>query len=206
LGELRGLILTRVSSAQQEFSPQHQYLACKRWCEENGVEVVERIHETISGRVSEDRRLFKQLLAREFDVLVVFKIDRIARSARIIHSVAEDLTKRGRYLVAVSEGLDTRQAMGKIFLAILGALAEIEGVMISERAKAAHEGRRERGLKHLPRIPLGFGVVAELEDGIVEIGPVGLPEGANTQQTWRYRRQVEKWQRTRPWHIRKPTH
>ena len=86
--------------------------------------------------------------ARQGDVLVVTKADRLARSTQELLSLVAQLEKRGIGLRVLSMGgleLDTRQATSKLMLTMLGAVAEFERTLMLERqrdgiAKAKGEG------------------------------------------------------------------
>jgi DNA invertase Pin-like site-specific DNA recombinase len=83
---------------------------------------------------------------REGDVLVVTKLDRLARSVAHLGEIMETLGKRTVGLKILDLGLDTTTATGKLMLNVLGSVAEFERSMMLERqregiAKAKAEGR-----------------------------------------------------------------
>ena len=83
---------------------------------------------------------------REGDVLVVTKLDRLARSVVHLGQIIETLTHKGVGLRILAIGLDTTTATGKLILHMLGAVAEFERSMMKERqvegiAKAKLEGK-----------------------------------------------------------------
>jgi len=71
-----------------------------------------------------------------FDVVIVWKLDRLGRSLSHLLNVTEEWQKRGIDFVCVSQGFDTTTASGKMVFQILGAIAEFERELISERTKA----------------------------------------------------------------------
>jgi DNA invertase Pin-like site-specific DNA recombinase len=83
---------------------------------------------------------------REGDVLVVTKLDRLARSTQHLLEIVEKLSAKGVALKIVNLGIDTATATGKLMLTMLGAIAEFERAMMLERqregiAKAKSEGK-----------------------------------------------------------------
>lgn len=85
------------------------------------------------------------LVAREGDQLVVTKLDRLGRSLENLIELAKDLHSRGVDLVVLDQGIDTSTAVGRMFFQILGAVAEFEHALMSERTVDGVEATRARG-------------------------------------------------------------
>lgn len=79
------------------------------------------------------------------DVLVVYKIDRIARSLFDLLDILRHLERVGATIKSVTEPLDTTNSMGVFVIQILGAVAQLERSMIRERSIAGQIAARERG-------------------------------------------------------------
>lgn len=79
------------------------------------------------------------------DVLVVYKIDRIARSLFDLLEILRQLDGVGATIKSVTEPLDTTNPMGVFVVQILGAVAQLERSMIRERSIAGQIAARERG-------------------------------------------------------------
>jgi DNA invertase Pin-like site-specific DNA recombinase len=104
--------------------------------------------EKASGKLSKRPELDKALeYLREGDTLVITKLDRLGRSLKNLIQLAEDLHARGVNLSVLSMGLDTTTAAGKMFFQIIGAIAEFERELISERTREGLEAARARGRK-----------------------------------------------------------
>lgn len=102
--------------------------------------------ETVSG-VAVDRPQLKLALraTRKGDALVVWKLDRLARSfAHLLETVA-DLDRRHVGFISLTENIDTVTAGGRLVMHIFGALAEFERAIIHERTMAGLEAARARG-------------------------------------------------------------
>jgi DNA invertase Pin-like site-specific DNA recombinase len=84
---------------------------------------------------------------RQGDTLVVWKLDRLARSMRQLIETVEDLQSRGIELRSLTESIDTATPGGRLIFHIFGALAEFERAVIRERTSAGLQAARERGKK-----------------------------------------------------------
>ena len=83
--------------------------------------------------------------AREGDVFVVTKIDRLARSVADLLAVVEKLTAKGVALKILSMGVDTSTPTGKLMVSVLGAVAEFERAIMLERQREGIAKARAAG-------------------------------------------------------------
>lgn len=81
------------------------------------------------------------------DVLTVWKLDRLGRSLSHLIQLTSELTARGVGFRSLSEAIDTTSAQGKLLLPMLGALAEFERSLITERTRAGLAAAQRRGVK-----------------------------------------------------------
>jgi len=104
--------------------------------------------ETASG-AKRDRPELKAALAamQEGDTLIVWRLDRLARSLRHLLETVEGLEAKGMKFRSLTEAMDTSTSGGKLILSVLGAIAEFERALISERTKAGLAAARLRGRK-----------------------------------------------------------
>ena len=105
--------------------------------------------EKASG-ASRDRPELRAALdyARKGDTLVVWKLDRLARSTRQLIETVEDLQTRGIGFRCVTQNeIDTTTAGGRLVFTIFGAIAEFEREIIRERTRAGLEAAHARGRK-----------------------------------------------------------
>ena len=79
------------------------------------------------------------------DVLIVYKIDRIARSLFDLLDILRHLERLGATIKSLTEPIDTTNSMGLFVVQILGAVAQLERSMIRERSMAGQVAARERG-------------------------------------------------------------
>ena len=87
---------------------------------------------------------------REIDCVLVWKFDRFARSTRHLLSALEEFDHLGVRFVSVQDQVDTDSPMGRAMFTIIGAMAELESSLISERVTAGMRAAEARG-KHLGR-------------------------------------------------------
>ncbi|MBY6117481.1 recombinase family protein [Mameliella alba] len=82
---------------------------------------------------------------RKGDTLVVWKLDRLARSLKQLIETVEMLEERGIGMKSLTEAIDTTTSGGKLVFHIFGALAEFERGIIRERTTAGLKAARARG-------------------------------------------------------------
>lgn len=79
------------------------------------------------------------------DVLIVWRMDRLARSLGQLIQTVEDLERRGIGFRSLSEAIDTTSAGGRLVFHVFGAMAEFERGVIRERTRAGLAAARARG-------------------------------------------------------------
>lgn len=82
---------------------------------------------------------------RRFDVVVVWRFDRFARSVSHLLRALETFNALGIAFVSLSEQMDTTTPTGKMIFTVLGAVAELERSLIVERVKAGLRNARAKG-------------------------------------------------------------
>lgn len=82
---------------------------------------------------------------REGDVLVITKIDRLARSARDLHNIVHDLEERGISLKVLDQNIDTTTPHGRAFLGMMATFAEFETNIRKERQLEGIAAAKEKG-------------------------------------------------------------
>lgn len=82
---------------------------------------------------------------RSGDSLVVWRLDRLARSMRELIDIVSTLETRSIGFESLSEKIDTTSAGGKLMFHVFGALAEFERNLVQERTKAGLTAARARG-------------------------------------------------------------
>lgn len=100
------------------------------------------------------QRLLADAKAGKFQVIVVYKIDRISRSLRDFVNLVAELEKYGVAIVSATQNFDTSNPLGRFIMNMLMSFAELERGMISDRvrdkvAAQAKKGRRTCGIPTL---------------------------------------------------------
>src|SRR3954471_14298093 len=102
--------------------------------------------EQMSGAVADRPALHDALeFARSGDTLIVWKLDRLARSMKQLIETVETLRLRGIGFRSLTEALDTTTAQGRLVFHMFGALAEFERSLIRERTQAGLAAARRAG-------------------------------------------------------------
>ncbi len=103
------------------------------------------------------RPAFKEMIdearRRKFDVLLVWKLDRLSRSLKDLIGTLDELGHLGIDFISYDNKIDTSSPTGKLVFQIIGAVAEFERDIISERVKAGLRNARRKG-KRLGRPPV----------------------------------------------------
>ena len=159
---LRAYGYCRVSTKKQAddgLSLQAQEQDIRAWAQYKGVELVEVIHDDGSGKDLNRpglQRLLKIVGNKESEFLVVCKLDRLSRNVREILYLVEDVfSEGGTHLVSLREEINTTTPMGRFFLMIMSALAQMEREQTVERIEAVMEYKKDKG-DHMGKIPYGY--------------------------------------------------
>lgn len=154
----------RVSTGEQSLDIQEKIVT------KYGVDKV--FAEKVSG-TTQSRPKLKECLAyvREGDVLVVTKLDRLARSVSHLHTIYDDLEKRGVGFVVIQQNIDTTTKEGRLMFSILGSLAQFENELRKERCEEGRQAALSRGVRFGAPKKLNDGQVVEMrkkrEDGVM---------------------------------------
>jgi DNA invertase Pin-like site-specific DNA recombinase len=168
---MRAVLYARVSSEEQVegYSIDAQRRAFQALCQGREWKPYrEYIEEGKSARTENvnKRPVFKQMvddaLSREFDILVVHKLDRFSRNLRITLEYFEKLSNVNVCFVSINEQMDFSQPWGKFALAMLGGLAQLYSDNLNEETKKGWHERRAQGL-YCGLLP--FGAMKD-EDGV----------------------------------------
>src|SRR5208283_2721813 len=102
--------------------------------------------EQMSGAVSDRPALCEALsYARSGDILIVWKLDRLARSMKQLIETIEGLRLRGIGFRSLTEAIDTTTPQGVLVFHMFGALAEFERSLIRERTRAGLAAAKRAG-------------------------------------------------------------
>jgi DNA invertase Pin-like site-specific DNA recombinase len=147
----RTAIYVRVSTVEQDTELQETEL--REYCDRRGWSFTVYRDKGQSGAKNERPALnsmLSDLRKRKFDVIVVWKLDRLARSLRQLLTIGEECRSLGVDLVSLRQNIDTTLPAGRLTFQILGAVAEFERELLRERVKAGMALAQRSG-KHVGR-------------------------------------------------------
>ena len=142
----RVAVYARVSTGDQSVDLQLRDL--RDYVERQGWEATEFVDEGVSGRKQSRPaldRLMKEARRKRFDVVLVWRFDRFARSTKHLVTALEEFRCLGVDFVSHQEALDTSTPMGAAMFTIISAMAQLEVDILRERTKAGMEAARRRG-------------------------------------------------------------
>jgi len=173
-------VYVRVSSeAQQERQTiENQIDFARKYCDLQGIEILEIYKDDgVTGTLPlQDRPAGLQLLQDaqdgKFKLLLIFKLDRLGRSTRVILNAVHDLDAMGVLVRSMTEPFDTSNPSGKFLLTILAGVADLERSNILQRMdmgamRAAKEGKWLGGI-----VPYGY---LKNDEGFLEPNTAPIP-------------------------------
>jgi DNA invertase Pin-like site-specific DNA recombinase len=144
----RAALYARVSTTEQ--TPENQLVALRGFATARGWALTEFVDHGVSG-AKERRPQLDAMLAdarrRKFDVVLVTKLDRLARSTRHLVMLSAELEALGVDLVALDQAIDTTSPSGRLLFHVLAAIAEFERDLIRDRVVAGLRRAKARGTK-----------------------------------------------------------
>ncbi len=147
--EKKVAIYCRVSTNEQSTAAQEAEL--KRYAQLRHWTVFKVYRDAGYSGANTNRPAFQELLSharrRRFDIILFFRLDRIARSLRELIKTVDLVRRLGIGFVSSSEGIDATSdsASGALIFQIFGAVAEFERSLIASRVRAGLEHAREQG-------------------------------------------------------------
>ena len=152
-------IYVRVSTSGQTVENQERELLAH--CQRQGWQVHKVYRdEGFSGAVA-DRPALKEMMAdarlKKFDLLAVWKVDRIARSISHLIEVLSELKSLGVGFISLTEAINTETAQGRMLCSFLGAIGEFEREMTIERVRSGMARAKAAGVR-IGRPRAGFDV------------------------------------------------
>ena len=151
---LRAAAYVRVSTLEQNTEIQRiaieQYAKARKW------DLVATYEDKSTGTNDKRpalRKLMDAARAREIDVIIVWKIDRFARSLKNLVTSLQELTELGVQFVAIRDQVDLTTSAGRLMTHMIAAFAQFEAEIIKERVLAGIKNARDHG-KRLGRPPV----------------------------------------------------
>jgi len=188
-------IYARISTHDQHI--ESQLYPLRELAARRGFEVVNEYTDVgVSGSKARRKGLDAMLAdahRRKFTIILVAAFDRVARSVKHFLTVVDELNDLGIEFISSRENIDTSGAMGRMFVTILGCIAELERSLIIERIKAGMHRRRLEGLP-MGRAPLDIDHSALVRDrrSGMSLTAVGKKYGVSRASVVRFTREAMK--------------
>ena len=152
--KMKVAIYCRVSTQDQNANTQE--VMCRKYCEFNGYEVYKVYTDVFTGtKIS--RPAFNQLLedmrSYNFKCVMVTKLDRVGRSLQHLLSLFDEFNSKGIHFIATTQNIDTLTSVGRLQMQMIGAFAEYERNLISERTKEALKNKKNVGKRGKDKKP-----------------------------------------------------
>jgi len=189
----RVLIYCRISKDRaNEISTDVQEKAARSYARDRGWQAVgvyiDRGRSAFKANVRrpEYDRMLADIEAGAADTILVYRLDRLSRSAADFGALWQRLQKADAEFVSVNDAFDTTTAMGKAALQIAMVFAELESGIKSERIRDWHEERAARGAQPTGPRPFGYRVehqrrvIVEDEAALVRDAARRLVKGTGT--------------------------
>ena len=135
------VIYARVSTVLGQ-DPEHQLVPCKQLADGRGLHLKNQYVDFMSG-TSDKRKELSKLISDakrgKFRVVIIYALDRLARDTRFLLNLLHELDSYGVRVISLRESLDfsSENPISKALVQIIGAVAELERNLISERIKTA---------------------------------------------------------------------
>ncbi|WP_373845480.1 recombinase family protein [Clostridium sp.] len=151
-------------------SIKNQIAICKRYFERENEECKFEIFEDegfSGGNINRPdfKRMMHLVKLKQFDVVAVYKIDRIARNIVDFVNVFDELDKLNVKLVSVTEGFDPSTPIGKMMMMLLASFAEMERMNIAQRVKDNMKELAKMGRWSGGTAPTGYSIERVKEAG-----------------------------------------
>ena len=150
----RVALYLRVSTLDQH--PETQLYDLQTLARQRGLEIVKEYRDYLSG--AKQRRpgldeMLRDARRGQFDIVLVWACDRLARSVRHFLEVLDELNRINVEFISFREQLDTAGPLGRAVVVIISVVAELERNLIIERVRAGMRRAKLEG-QHIGRKPL----------------------------------------------------
>jgi DNA invertase Pin-like site-specific DNA recombinase len=187
-GAKRAAVYARVSTVDRKQDPETQLRQLREYAERRGFAIIGTYVDRASG-AKNDRAEYRAMLEaarrRRFDVLLVWRYDRFARSMRELVNALEEFRSLGVDFVSYAEGADTTTPQGKLLFGVMASLAEFERSLIAERVKAGMQRAKAQGV-HVGRPSLPIAKRRQIEELLAQtprpsLGAISRATGVSKQ-------------------------
>ena len=193
-------LYARVSTKDKEQNPENQLIRLREYCQSRGWEYREYVDFASGSKM--DREGLHMLMddLMELDGILVLRLDRFGRSLRNLLDLLDRIRKKGKFFEAIDQGLkisEKKDPMNDFMLSILGAAAEFERELISERvrdgmARAKKENKKIGRPTVLERRNVSVDEILKLRNSGKTIREISQYLGIKKSSVYNYINSVQK--------------
>jgi len=178
----RVAIYARVSTTDQ--STESQLLDLRRYVSDRGWHTFREYCDNGISGTKDSRPALNDLMGdakkRKFDVVLVWRFDRFARSTRHLINALEEFKNLGIDFVSYQENIDTSSPLGSAIFTIISAVAQLERDIIAERVKAGLRRAKENGVTiGRPKVSVDVEKVYQLRSEGLSLRAIGNQVGVS---------------------------
>ena len=187
----RVAIYARVSTVDKGQDPETQLLVLREYAARRACVIVGEYVDYASG-TREDRPQYQALFSaarrRQFDIVLVWRYDRFARSTQALVQALKEFQSLGVDFISYQENIDTTTPQGEMIFTVMASLAQFESALMSERVKAGMARAKAQG-KRISRAPIAKGMqvrIAELHAQGLSLHQISKQLGIGYGTVWNY--------------------
>jgi DNA invertase Pin-like site-specific DNA recombinase len=187
----RVAIYARVSTVDKGQDPETQLLVLREYAARRACVIVGEYVDYASG-TREDRPQYQALFSaarrRQFDIVLVWRYDRFARSTQALVQALKEFHSLGVDFISYQENIDTTTPQGEMIFTVMASLAQFESALMSERVKAGMARAKAQG-KRVSRAPIAKGMqvrIAELHAQGLSLHQISKQLGIGYGTVWNY--------------------
>jgi DNA invertase Pin-like site-specific DNA recombinase len=187
----RVAIYARVSTVDKGQDPETQLLVLREYAARRAYVIVGEYVDYASG-TREDRPQYQALFSaarrRQFDIVLVWRYDRFARSTQALVQALKEFQSLGVDFISYQENIDTTPPQGEMIFTVMASLAQFESTLMSERVKAGMARAKAQG-KRISRSPIAKGIqvrIAERHAQGTSLHQISKQLGIGYGTVWNY--------------------
>lgn len=160
--------VSTINQAEKGYGLEAQISMCRKMCDIKNYELANIYTDSgISGTVkAHDRKGFNELLSDaqkgDFEILVFYTFDRLARDIRVFLSIVDELKKIGLKIVSCKENIDTTTADGEFMMNIYASVSHLELQTIKGRLAMGREQKKLKDGYVGGSLPYGYSMVDKI--------------------------------------------
>jgi DNA invertase Pin-like site-specific DNA recombinase len=148
LNVVRVALYARVSTTDKGQDPEMQLRELREYAQRRGWKSEVFVDRTSSAKLRPELERLRQLCrGRKFDVVLVYRFDRFARSMPELINALQEFNVLGIQFVSLHEHVDTTTPQGRLVFGIFAAIAEFERDLIRERVRSGLANAKAKGKK-----------------------------------------------------------